>query len=81
MLTVRDEIKKLSPEEKLILIDELLESIDDGIIDEYLSSTREQNILHERIEKYQSGKMQFDSWENVQKRLLEKRQKRSKDGL
>ena len=67
-----EEIKKLPDQEKLRIIDELLVSIDDSVINEYLTETEEDKILRERFEEYQSGKMQFDSWENVQERLREK---------
>ena len=67
-----DDIKKLSDLEKLKLIDELLESIDIDIIDRHLNQNEEENILQERFQKYKSGKMQFDSWENAEKRLREK---------
>jgi putative addiction module component (TIGR02574 family) len=67
-----DDIKKLPDQEKLKLIDEILESIDEEIIDEHLRETKEDNILRERWEKYKSGNIQFDSWENVEKRLREK---------
>lgn len=67
-----EEIKKLPDQEKLKLIDEILESIDGGIIDEHLRQTEENDVLRERWQKYQAGNMQFDSWENVEKRLREK---------
>jgi putative addiction module component (TIGR02574 family) len=73
-----DDIKKLPDQEKLRIIDELLVSIDDSVINEYLTETEEDNILRERLEEYQSGKMQFDSWENVQERLREKARLRQK---
>lgn len=73
-----EEIKKLSDQEKLRLIDELLASIDDSVIDSYLSEDDEDNILRERWEEYQSGKMKFDSWENVHERLKEKAKQRQK---
>ena len=79
-----EEIKKLPDQEKLRIIDELLVSIDDSVINEYLTETEEDNILRERWEEYQSGKMQFDSWENVQKRLREKallRQKKNNNDI
>ena len=73
-----EEIKKLPDQEKLRIIDELLVSIDDSVINEYLTETEEDNILRERWEEYQSGKMQFDSWENVQERIREKARLRQK---
>lgn len=65
-----DDIKKLSSQEKLEIIDELLESIDKDTIEKHLiQPTSEENILRESWEKYRSGNTQFDSWENVEKRL------------
>jgi hypothetical protein len=65
-----DNIKKLSSQEKLEIIDELLESIDKDTIEKHLiQPTSEENILRESWEQYRSGNMQFDSWENVEKRL------------
>jgi putative addiction module component (TIGR02574 family) len=75
-----DEIKKLSDEEKLKLIDEILESIAEETIDEYLTEANEDNILQERWEKYKSGKTTFNSWENGLKNLKDKAQKRLKKG-
>lgn len=72
-----EEIKKLSNEEKLKLIDELWESIDENIIDEALES-EESQILRERMTKYEKGSMTFRSWEDVKKEIEEKlRQQRS----
>ncbi len=73
-----DEIKKLPDQEKLRLIDQILESIDEEIIDKHLRQTEGDNILRERWEKYESGNMQFDSWENVEKRLRNKAAKGQK---
>ncbi len=69
-----EEIKKLTDQEKLLLVDEILDSVDQTAIDSYL--TIEENeidkILNERWNLYQSGKMQFDSWDNVYERLKAK---------
>jgi putative addiction module component (TIGR02574 family) len=72
-----EEIKKMSDHEKLKLIDELLKSIDDETIEEYLSEETDEtsNILNERIAKYESGNMKFSSLEDVISRL----RKRSED--
>ena len=75
-----DDIKKLSDKEKLELIDQILASIDDEVIDEYLVETDANNVLHERMEKYKSGKTTFNSWENIQRNLKEKNQKKSQEG-
>lgn len=72
-----DDIKKLSNEEKLKIIDELWESIDENIIDEALES-EESLILRERTAAYEKGLMKFRSWEEVKKEIEEKlRQQRS----
>jgi putative addiction module component (TIGR02574 family) len=69
-----EEIKKLPDQEKLILVDEILDSIDQSIIDNYLAVEEDETdkILKERWEKYQSGKMTFDSWENAYERMKAK---------
>ena len=74
-----EEINKLSDKEKLKLIDDILESIDQDAIDDYLTDKNEDNILQERLEKYKSGKTIFTAWEDVQKKKLrEEAQKRMK---
>ena len=59
-----DEIKKLPVEEKLKILDELLENIDHDIINEHLES-EEDLILRERLAAYEKGNMTFHSWEEV----------------
>ena len=72
-----DDIKKLPHEEKLKIIDELWESIDEDIIDEALES-EENQIIRERIIEYENGTMTFRSWEEVKKEIEEKlKQQRS----
>jgi putative addiction module component (TIGR02574 family) len=66
-----DEIKKLPSEEKLRTIDALWKSIDDDIADKELAS--EETILKEREAEYKAGNISFDSWENAEKRLREKK--------
>ena len=61
-----DEIKKLSTQEKLKIIDEIWSSIDDNNIE-----TEEDQILRERIEKYEKGEMTFRSWEEAKKTIQE----------
>ena len=75
-----DDIKKLPDQEKLMLIDDLLESIDKETIDEYLNQTDDETILQERWAKYKSGDMKFDSWENVEKRLRNNAEQRQQKG-
>lgn len=72
-----DDIKKLSSEEKLKIIDALWQSIDDDIVEHELES-EEDIVLREREEAYRTGKMSFDTWQNVQKRLMEKAKERLK---
>ena len=72
-----EDIKKLPHEEKLKIIDELWESIDEDIIDEALES-EENQIIRERIIEYEKGTMTFRSWEEVKKGIEEKlKQQRS----
>jgi putative addiction module component (TIGR02574 family) len=66
-----DHIKKLPNEEKLRIIDELWESIDENIIGEALES-EENHILRERAAAYEKGTMTFRSWEDVKKEIEEK---------
>lgn len=75
-----DDIKQLPDSEKLKLIDALLESIDKAAIEKHLLQTaEEENILQEHWERYQSGAMKFDTWENVEKRLRDKAAKRQQE--
>ncbi len=72
-----DDIKKLPNEEKLKIIDELWESIDQDIINETLQSEEEQ-ILRERMEQYEKGTMTFRSWDEAKKEIEAKlKQQRS----
>lgn len=73
------EIKKLSTEEKLQIIDELWETIDGD------ESTGEETfdedpevaaMLQERIEKYERGEGVFHTWEEAKKTLLNNIDKR-----
>ncbi|TMI72628.1 MAG: hypothetical protein E6H09_09585 [Bacteroidetes bacterium] len=63
-----EEIKKLSDKDKLSLIDDMLDSVDEKAIDNYLAKS-EDNILRERREKYKSGKTTFTSWEETRENL------------
>jgi putative addiction module component (TIGR02574 family) len=63
-----EEIKKLSDKDKLSLIDDMLDSVDEKAIDNYLAKS-EDNILHERWEKYKSGKTTFTSCEETRENL------------
>ncbi|MFC0773717.1 addiction module protein [Terrimonas alba] len=66
-----DDIKKLPNEEKLKIIDELWESIDQDLINEALESEEEQ-ILRERLEDYEKGNVKFRPWDEVKKEIEEK---------
>ena len=59
-----DDIKKLPVEEKLKILDELLDNIDEDIINEHLESEEDQ-VLRERLAEYEKGNMTFHSWEEV----------------
>jgi putative addiction module component (TIGR02574 family) len=61
-----DDIKKLPDQEKLKLFDQLLENMDEDVINEFLE-TEEDQILKERLEKYEKGEMTFRSWDEVRK--------------
>jgi putative addiction module component (TIGR02574 family) len=75
-----EEIKKLSDKDKLKLIDDILDSINEETIDEYLAEKGEDHILHERWEKYKSGKTTFNSWEKTRENLEKAAQKRLEKG-
>lgn len=65
-----EEIKKLSSEEKIRLIDELWESIEDDWQDEeYKEPPEVIQMLEERQAAYEKGEMKFTPWEDVLKRL------------
>ena len=75
-----DDIKKLSDEEKLKIIDELLESIDDDYINQHLSEADEDSIIKERWEEYKAGKTKFYFSEEARKRLTDEAQERLNKG-
>lgn len=67
-----DDIKKLPTPEKLKLIDELWDSIEDDW--EQYDNVEEESpeviaLLDERLEKYEKGEMKSYSWEEVRKRI------------
>ncbi len=59
-----DDIKKLPVEERLKILDELLNNIDEDIIKEHLE-LEEDLVLRERLAEYEKGNMTFHSWEDV----------------
>lgn len=63
-----DDIKKLPSEERLRIIEEIWDSIDNDIVEKELIS-EEELILKEREDEYKTGKLQTDSRENVMTRL------------
>ena len=63
-----EEIKKLPAEEKLKILDELLENIDQDIINEHFESEEDQ-ILRERLAEYEKGEMKSYSWKEVEERI------------
>jgi putative addiction module component (TIGR02574 family) len=65
-----EEIKKLSDKEKLQLIDEIWESIeDDWQNEEYEEPQEVIQLLEERQAAYEKGGMKFTPWEEVMKQL------------
>jgi putative addiction module component (TIGR02574 family) len=65
-----EEIKKMPVEEKLKILDQLLDNIDEDMINEYVESEEDQ-ILRERLEQYEKGEMTFHSWEEVKASIKE----------
>ena len=61
----------LPEEEKLRIITALINSIDTKSGEPEWES-EEDFILRERLEEYNSGKMKFDTWEEVRKRIEKK---------
>ena len=72
------EIKKLPRKEKLKLIGQLWDSINDGPPCSY-TKEEEEKLLFERLEDIKTGRAKTDTWENVKKRLMEKSFKRQKE--
>jgi len=73
------EIKKLSTEEKLQIIDELWETIDSSEANEEDPFDEEPEVvalLQERMEKYERGEGVSYSWEEAKKILLSNIDKR-----
>ena len=69
-----EEIKKLPVEEKLKILDELLNNIDEDIINECVESEEDQ-VLRERLELYEKGETGFHSWEEVKASIKDKLKK------
>lgn len=63
-----NEIKKLSVEERIQMVEAIWDSIEDDTID--LNMTPEQKKeIERRIEKYERGEGKFYSWEEVKQRI------------
>jgi putative addiction module component (TIGR02574 family) len=62
------EIKKLPVEQKLKIIDELWESVNDYEI-AMISQEEENKLLEDRIALYESGKIKFSPWKDVKDRI------------
>lgn len=76
------ELKKLSTEEKLQIIDELWQTIEgDGANEEetLYAEPEVAALLQERIEKYESGEGVSYKWEEAKKILLSNIEKRRDD--
>lgn len=76
------EIKKLSTEEKLQIIDELWETIEGDEANEEETFDEDPEVtamLQERIEKYERGEGVSYSWEEAKKILLSNIEKRQDD--
>jgi putative addiction module component (TIGR02574 family) len=73
-----EEIKKLPVEEKLKILDQLLDNMDEDILNEYVESEEDQ-ILRERLEKYEKGEMTFHSWEEVKATIKENLKKQKSE--
>ena len=75
-----DEIKKLPDKEKIKLIDELWESIEDDWQNEsYEESPEVIQMLEERQAAYDRGEMKFRPWEKILKELKDKMKRSDKD--
>ncbi len=75
------EIKKLPTEEKLRIIDELLDSIDEAETDQYNADEESPEVialLEERTAKYERGESKGHSWQEVEKELKKDEEERRK---
>jgi putative addiction module component (TIGR02574 family) len=67
-----EEIKKLSNEEKLRIIDELWESIEADWVNPDIQQEESPEVismLEERLAKYEKGEMKSYTWEEVQEHV------------
>lgn len=77
MVIIESEFKKMPAQKQINLVNRLLKTLDRTIIEDH-KKTEEDLILEQRLKKLNSGKMNFDSWENAKKRLLNKAALRNK---
>ena len=77
MPLIESELKKMPAKKKLTLVNKLLKSIDKNLAENH-RKTEEDIILEERLKKFDSEEMKFDSWKNAKKRLLDKAAIRNK---
>jgi len=66
-MIITEEIKSLSVAEKLKLIDELWQTIDDTM--PVLSREAEEKIIAERMALYEKEELKFYPWEEVKARI------------
>ncbi len=69
-----EEIKKLPPEEKLKIINELWDSIEEGWenTETEEESSEVNSMLEERLEKYEKGESKSYPWKEVEERIKKK---------
>lgn len=72
-MPVLTDIKNMPVKEKLKLIEKLSNSVDADLI-----KTEEEHLIKQRLKLFEKGKLKFDSWENVKKRLVKKSLSRTK---
>lgn len=65
-------IKNLPIAERLKIIDELWKTIADGATLDNEIDSEEEQILQDRLKKYESGEMKFYPWQDVKEKLLQR---------
>lgn len=69
MVDIR-EIKKLSVDERIEMVEAIWDSIENDTIGAHVSLTKEQeDELERRIKRYESGESKTYTWEEVKQRL------------
>jgi putative addiction module component (TIGR02574 family) len=76
-----DDIKKLSDEEKLNIIDEIWESIEEGWKKSEIEEESPEviSMLEERVEQYEKGETKSYSWEEVEE-MVKKNLEQQRNG-